>query len=94
MRITLYFEPEKRPAEVFLADKKSADPRFGVLEHVGGETVGEVYLPPTPLRPGPPRRNRWAQFVYSEAIRILGPTFGAHGPNPATGGLRPTFASI
>ena len=32
---------------------ESADPRFGVLDHVVGETVGEVYLPPTPLRLGP-----------------------------------------
>ena len=32
--------------------EKSADLRFGVLEPVVGETRGEVYLPPTPLRPG------------------------------------------
>ena len=31
---------------------KSADLRFGVLDHVGGEARGEVYLPPTPLRRG------------------------------------------
>ena len=36
---------------------KSADLRFGVLEHVVGETRGEVYLPPTPLRPGAGHRR-------------------------------------
>ena len=28
--------------------QKSADPRFGVLDHVGGETVGGGLPPPTP----------------------------------------------
>ena len=36
---------------------KSADLRFGVLEHVVGEARGEVYLPPTPLRPGAGHRR-------------------------------------
>ena len=36
---------------------KSADLRFGVLEPSVGETVGGVYLPPTPLRPGAGHRR-------------------------------------
>ena len=31
---------------------KSADLRFGVLDHVVGKTRVEGYLPPSPLRPG------------------------------------------
>ena len=45
---------------------KSADLRFGVLDHVVGEARGEVYLPPTPLRPGAGHRratNSSAGFV-------------------------------
>ena len=60
---------------------KSADPRR-VKALIGGGLP-----PPYPPPPGPPRRNRWAQFVYSDSLRILGPNFGAHGPNPATGGF-------
>ena len=37
--------------------KESADLRFGVLERLIGETVGEVYLPPTPLRSGASHRR-------------------------------------
>ena len=37
--------------------KGSADLRFGVLDHVVGEARGEVYLPPTPLRPGASHRR-------------------------------------
>ena len=36
--------------------------------------------------PGPPRRKSGTGIVYSDSIRILGPNFGAHGPNPAPGG--------
>ena len=39
------------------ASQKSADLRFGVLERLVGEAVGEVYLPPTPLRPGASHRQ-------------------------------------
>ena len=42
---------------------KSADLRFGVLDPLVGEARGEVYLPPTPLRPGGRhRRARWGSF--------------------------------
>ena len=37
--------------------QKSADLRFGVLEPSVGEARGEVYLPPTPLRPGAGHRR-------------------------------------
>ena len=53
---------------------------------------GEVYLPPTPLRPGPLAARPWPQFVYSEAIRKLGPNFGPWGPNPATRGVTAHFS--
>ena len=33
-----------------------------------------------------PRRKSGTRFVYSDSIRILGPNFGAHGPNPAARG--------
>ncbi len=38
-------------------EPKSADLRFGVLEPLVGEARGEVYLPPTPLRPGAGHRR-------------------------------------
>ena len=41
--------------------------------------------------PGPPRRKSRTGIVYSDSLRILGPNFGAHGPNPATRGSRPTL---
>ena len=43
--------PKAAPKVLFF-DEKSADLRFGVLDHVVGEARGEVYLPPTPLRRG------------------------------------------
>ena len=36
---------------------QSADLRFGVLDPLVGEARGEVYLPPTPLRPGAGHRR-------------------------------------
>ena len=42
--------------------------------------------PPYPPPPGPPRRKSRTGIVYSDSIRILGPNFGAHGPNPAARG--------
>ena len=42
-------------------------------------------LPPSAL--GPLAANPSSQFVYSHSIRILGPNFGQHGPNPATRAL-------
>ena len=35
---------------------------------------------------GPPRRKSRTGIVYSDSLRILGPNFGAHGPNPAARG--------
>ena len=49
--------------------------------------MGGGLPPPYPPPPGPPRRKSRTGIVYSDSIRILGPNFGAHGPNPAAGGL-------
>ena len=65
--------------------EQSADPWFGRVRS------SETFLPPTPLRPGPLAARRWAQFVYSHSIRILGPKFCAHGTNPATRGFSPLW---
>ena len=55
------------------------------MGHAGRGGGGLPALKGGDLRPGPPRRKSRTGIVYSDSLRILGPNFGAHGPNPATG---------
>ena len=73
----MYFELEMRPAGAFWWIK-SADLRFGVLERQVGEIVGEVYLPPTPLRLGwgTDSETRFGNRSGDSETEIRKPRFG------------------